>query len=110
MVSRARRTASPFARAMERLNTHMAAARPVVSFRGSAPGLAHRDTAWLAEDGDVHGFATGILAVLDQPILARGMGERARRFVQGNHTWDRSAEQAEEMYRRARALRVPSLD
>ena len=88
-----------------KLLNYMAAARPVVSFRGSAPGLTHRDTAWLAHDGDVPGFATGILAVLDQPFLARGMGERGRRFVQAHHTWERSAEQAEGMYHRVLAVR-----
>ncbi|HYC31097.1 MAG TPA: glycosyltransferase family 4 protein [Gemmatimonadales bacterium] len=88
-----------------KLLNYMAAARPVVSFRGSAPGLRHRDTAWLAEDGDVRAFATGILAVLDQPLLARGLGERARRFVQDNHTWDQSAELAVGMYRQTMAMR-----
>ena len=89
-----------------KLLNYMAAGRPVVSFRGSAPGLVHRNTAWLAEDGDVRGFATGILSVLDHPALARAMGERAQRFVQVNHTWDQSAELAQEMYDRVLGARL----
>jgi glycosyltransferase involved in cell wall biosynthesis len=81
-----------------KLLNYMAAGRPVVSFAGSAPGLAHRETAWLAADNDVPAFAAGILALLDQPELRRRLGERARQFVQAHHTWSRSAETAEEMY------------
>jgi glycosyltransferase involved in cell wall biosynthesis len=83
-----------------KLLNYMAAARPVVSFAGSAPGLAHGDTAWLAADGDVRAFAEGILALLDESRLGRRLGDNARRFVQANHTWARSAEVAEEMYAR----------
>jgi glycosyltransferase involved in cell wall biosynthesis len=81
-----------------KLLNYMAAARAVVSFEGSAPGLAHRHTAWLAADGDVQAFASGVLALLDESELGRRMGDNARRFVQANHTWARSAEVAEEMY------------
>ncbi|HUF34314.1 MAG TPA: glycosyltransferase family 4 protein [Gemmatimonadales bacterium] len=82
-----------------KLLNYMAAARPVVSFAGSAPGLTHRDTAWLADDGDVPALAAGVLALLDDPALGRAMGEAARRFVQTNHTWAHSATLAERMYR-----------
>lgn len=88
-----------------KLLNYMAAARPVVSFAGSAPGLAHRHTAWLAADGDVRAFAQGILALLDESELGRRLGDNARRFVQANHTWSRSAAMAEEMYDR---ILVPS--
>jgi glycosyltransferase involved in cell wall biosynthesis len=83
-----------------KLLNYMAAARPVVSFAGSAPGLSHRDTAWLAADGDVRAFASGVLALLDESSLSERMGENARRFVQANHTWARSAQMAEVMYDR----------
>jgi glycosyltransferase involved in cell wall biosynthesis len=81
-----------------KLLNYMAAGRPVVSFAGSAPGLAHRDTAWLAADGDIQGFASGVLALLDDALLGRRLGENARRFVQAHHTWARSAELVEGMY------------
>ena len=92
-----------------KLLNYMAAARPVVSFTGSAPGLTHRQHAWLVPDGDIAGFARGVLALLDDPVLGRAMGHRARRFVQTHHTWDRSAALGEEMYRRAMTRRgVPA--
>lgn len=83
-----------------KLLNYMAAARPVVSFAGSAPGLVHRETAWLASDGDVAGFAAGILALVDDPVLARALGESGCRFVRAHHTWARSAEVADAMYGR----------
>jgi glycosyltransferase involved in cell wall biosynthesis len=88
-----------------KLLNYMAAGRPVVSFAGSAPGLSHRDTAWLAADGDVQAFASGVLTLLDQTELGRRMGDNARRFVQANHTWARSVDRAEAMYARMLADR-----
>ncbi|HEU5042266.1 MAG TPA: glycosyltransferase family 4 protein [Gemmatimonadales bacterium] len=88
-----------------KLLNYLAAGRPVVSFAGSAPGLTHRRTAWLAPDGDVQAFAGGILDLLNDARLAQALGERARHFVQTHHTWDRSAALAEEMYRRTLARR-----
>ncbi|HEX6105831.1 MAG TPA: glycosyltransferase family 4 protein [Gemmatimonadales bacterium] len=81
-----------------KLLNYMAAGRPIVSFAGSAPGLRHRETAWLAPDGDVTAFAAGVLALLDDVMLRRAMGARARRFVQAHHTWAHSAALAETMY------------
>jgi glycosyltransferase involved in cell wall biosynthesis len=83
-----------------KLLNYMAAGRPVVSFAGSAPGLVHGQTAWLARDGDVEGFAAGIITLLDEPAFGRRMADNARRFVQANHTWAHSAALAEEMYDR----------
>ena len=83
-----------------KLLNYMAAGRPVVSFAGSAPGLSHRDTAWLAADSDVQSFAFGVLALLDESSLGERLGDNARRFVQANHTWARSARVAEIMYDR----------
>jgi glycosyltransferase involved in cell wall biosynthesis len=88
-----------------KLLNYMAAGRPVVSFAGSAPGLRHGATAWLARDGDVDGFADGVLALLaDQPMAER-LGRNARRFVETNHTWGRAADLTEAMY--ARLLAAP---
>jgi glycosyltransferase involved in cell wall biosynthesis len=83
-----------------KLLNYMAAARPVVSFAGSAPGLAHGDTAWLVPDGDVQAFASGVLALLDDAELRSRLGANARQFVRANHSWDRSAALAEGLYAR----------
>jgi glycosyltransferase involved in cell wall biosynthesis len=83
-----------------KLLNYMAAARPVVSFAGSAPGLTHRHTAWLVPDGDVEAFASGVLALLDDAELRSRLGANARQFVRANHSWDRSAALAEGLYAR----------
>ena len=83
-----------------KLLNYMAAARPVVSFAGSAPGLTHGENAWLATDADVRAFAWGVLALLEKYALARELGLAGRRFVLARHTWARSAEAAEGMYDR----------
>jgi glycosyltransferase involved in cell wall biosynthesis len=88
-----------------KLLNYMAAAKPVVSFVGSAPGLRHRETGWLVSDGDVDALARGALALLDDGDLARRLGRNARRFVEAEHSWARSAELCEEIYYRMVAAR-----
>jgi glycosyltransferase involved in cell wall biosynthesis len=83
-----------------KLLNYMAAGRAVVSFAGSAPGLAHRTTAWLANDGDVDGFAEGVLTLLGDRPLAETMGRNAQRFVRANHSWDHAVDRTEAMYSR----------
>jgi glycosyltransferase involved in cell wall biosynthesis len=88
-----------------KLLNYMAAAKPVVSFVGSAPGLRHRESGWLVSDGDVDGLARGALALLEDTELARRLGRNARRFVEAEHSWARSAELCEEIYYRMVAAR-----
>jgi glycosyltransferase involved in cell wall biosynthesis len=82
-----------------KLLNYMAAAKPVVSFAGSAPGVRHGETGWLVPDRDVDAFAEGVLTVLAQPSLAEQLGSNARRYVQAHHSWARTAEQVEDVYR-----------
>jgi glycosyltransferase involved in cell wall biosynthesis len=72
----------------------------VLSFAGSAPGVRHRETGWLVPDGDVDGFAEGALTLLDNAEFADALGRNARQFVESQHSWDRSAEMVEGVYRR----------
>jgi len=88
-----------------KLLNYMAASRPVVSFMSSAPGLRHRETGWLVRDGDVDGLARGALTLLDDVELARRLGRNARRFVEAEHSWGRSADRCEEIYYRLVAAR-----
>lgn len=81
-----------------KLLNYMASGRAVVSFAGSAPGLTHRNTAWLANDGDVDGFAQGVLTLLDDRPLAETLGRNAQRFVRANHSWEQAVGCAETMY------------
>lgn len=81
-----------------KLLNYMAAGRPVVSFAGSAPGLSHGSTAWLARDGDVDGFAQGVLTLLADRPLADRLGRNARRYVEANHSWGRAVDLMEDVY------------
>jgi glycosyltransferase involved in cell wall biosynthesis len=83
-----------------KLLNYMAASKPVVSFVGSAPGLRHQETGWLVADGDVDGFAQGALRLLDDREMAGRLGQNARRFVEVEHSWARSAELCEQIYYR----------
>jgi glycosyltransferase involved in cell wall biosynthesis len=83
-----------------KLLNYMAAGKPVLSFAGSAPGVRHRETGWLVPDGDVDGFAEGALTLLDNAEFADALGRNARQFVESQHSWDRSAEMVEGVYRR----------
>jgi glycosyltransferase involved in cell wall biosynthesis len=90
-----------------KLLNYMAAGKPIISFAGSAPGARHRETGWLVPDGDVDGFAEGALALLGDAELAASLGRNARRFVEAQHSWERSAEMAENLYRRLIDARAP---
>lgn len=89
-----------------KLLNYMAAGKPVVSFAGSAPGVSHRQDGWLVADGDVDGFADGALTLLANEELAGTLGRNARKLVQTRHNWDRSAEMAEDVYRRVIGARI----
>jgi glycosyltransferase involved in cell wall biosynthesis len=82
-----------------KLLNYMAASRPVISFASAAPGVRHRETGWLVPDGDVDAFAEGVLTVLADDSLAERLGRNARSFVEAHHSWQRTAEQTEEVYR-----------
>jgi glycosyltransferase involved in cell wall biosynthesis len=89
-----------------KLLNYMAAGKPVVSFAGSAPGLRHRESGWLVRDGDIEGFAEGVLALIANVELADALGSGARRFVEAQHSWGRSAELLEDIFRRLIARRT----
>jgi len=91
-----------------KLLNYMAAARPVVSFRSSAPVMQHERTGWLVPDGDVAGFADGILRLLDDSELAARLGRNARQHVERHHTWEHAAETIESVYRRLLRARDPA--
>lgn len=88
-----------------KLLNYMAAGKPVVSFAGSAPGVRHGESGWLVPDGDIDGFAEGALTLIRNGELADALGSGARRFVEAQHNWDRSAEVIEKIFRRLIARR-----
>jgi glycosyltransferase involved in cell wall biosynthesis len=88
-----------------KLLNYMAAARPVVSFDSSAPGVVHGSTGWLAAGGDVPAFADGIVALLKDPELAGRIGRAARVHVVQHCSWALAAERCEELYGRLGSAR-----
>jgi glycosyltransferase involved in cell wall biosynthesis len=88
-----------------KLLNYMAAGRAIVASAGSACGLRHLEDGWVVDNGDVAGMAAAIAALLDDPVLARRLGENARRTVLREHTWERAVEAVEQIYQQmGRAL------
>jgi glycosyltransferase involved in cell wall biosynthesis len=78
----------------------MAAGAPIVSFRSSAKHISHGELGWVVEDGDITAFADGIERLLGDSALAARLGANARSYARATLTWERTAEQAEGVYRR----------
>ncbi len=89
----------------QKLLNYMAAGKPVVSYEGSAACLEHGRTGWVVKNGDIAGFAAGVLRLLDDPELAAKIGSNARQEVLLHHTWDKKAMEAEAVYNRLLAGR-----
>jgi len=82
----------------QKLLNYMAAGKPIVSFAGSAKVLEHGRTGWLVPDEDAAAFGRAVLALLDDPELARALGDAARRHVAEHFSWERTAERVEVVY------------
>ena len=82
----------------QKLLNYMAVGIPVVSFKGSAPVVEHRKTGWIVENGNISGFADGILRLLENAELARQIGRNAREYIRQHHTWEGAAARCEQVY------------
>ena len=82
----------------QKLLNYMAAARPIVSFAGSAALLEHERTALIVPDGDTNALADAALRVIRDPELGIAMGQEARRQVISQHGWDQVAARVESVY------------
>jgi len=83
-----------------KLLNYMAARKPIVTFEGSAKGLRHLETAYLARDHDWEALAQGIITLLEDRPMAARLGERARGAIVGRLDWPSLAERIEGVYRR----------
>jgi glycosyltransferase involved in cell wall biosynthesis len=79
---------------------YMAARKPIVTARGSAKGLRHLETAFVADDHDWEGLADGIITLLEEPALAKRLGEEARASIVGTFDWESLAARIESVYDR----------
>jgi teichuronic acid biosynthesis glycosyltransferase TuaC len=79
----------------------MAHGKPVVACRGQGVDgiVTHGDTGLLAEPRDVNSVIEQLRFLLDNADKARSIGERARKLVLENYTWERNAERTIEVYR-----------
>jgi glycosyltransferase involved in cell wall biosynthesis len=74
---------------------YMAMGLPIVSFAGSGRHLVDGETALLVEDGDVRGFASAIIRLLEDPALPHRLGENAKRLVREKNDWAHSSQMLE---------------
>jgi glycosyltransferase involved in cell wall biosynthesis len=88
----------------QKLLNYMAAGRAVVTFSGSARHVAHKESAWIADEDNPAGLARGIDALLDDPRLARRLGAGAARVARRELSWDRAAEDIERVCRHLIAI------
>jgi glycosyltransferase involved in cell wall biosynthesis len=82
----------------QKLLNYMAAARPIVSFAGSAAILQHEQTGLVVPDADIDAFAGAVLRVLRTPALGSALGDAARREVEKAHSWQQVAGDVEAVY------------
>jgi len=60
--------------------------------------LQHEETALLVEPGNISQLAKGILRLIHDKELARGLGKKAREEVIRNFTWQKNAERVISLY------------
>lgn len=82
----------------QKLLNYMAAGKPIVSFRGSAPVLENERNGLVVPDGDVQGFAAAIERLLQAPDFARQLGAAARQDIEERYSWQGVAKHVESVY------------
>jgi glycosyltransferase involved in cell wall biosynthesis len=75
----------------QKLLNYMAARCPIVSFAGSARHLEHAKSGWIVDQADPEAYAQAILALLNDPALARRLGETAHAVARATLSWEASA-------------------
>lgn len=85
----------------QKLLNYMAAGTPIVAFDGSAVHLEHERTGLRVPDGDTAAMGAAIERLLDDPHLARQLGDAARDQVRREFHWDGVASRVERVYREA---------
>lgn len=79
----------------------MAHAKPVIAVQGQGVDgiVEHGKTGMLVRPRDVNSLVEALDFLLSHPEEARAMGERARRLVLENYTWEKNAKKTIEVYR-----------
>lgn len=84
----------------QKLLNYMAAAKPIVSFDGSAVHLEHGRTGLRVPDRDTSAMARAIERLLDDPALAERLGAAARQEIKDRFSWEVVAQRVEQVYER----------
>jgi len=80
----------------------MACGKPVIACHGEGPEdfVEHGKTGLLVKPRDVTSLVEALDFLLSHPEEARAMGDRARRVVLGNYTWEKNAENTIKVYKK----------
>jgi len=86
----------------------MAAGLPIVATRvaGAPDAITPGDNGWLVEVGDAQTFGAKLVALADDPVLARSMGQRGRARVE-EFSARRMVDRLESLYTRLVEARAP---
>ena len=78
----------------------MAHGKPVIACRGEGPEdfIEHGKTGMLVKPRDVNSLVEALDFLLSHPEKAKAMGERARKLVLENFTWEKNAEKTISVY------------
>ena len=81
-----------------KLLNYMAAAKPSVSFEGSARFLRHRENALLVKSEDTLEFGKAVIQLIADKSLARQIGINARNSIEGNYDYKTLSKKIESLY------------
>jgi len=81
-----------------KLLNYMATGRSIVSFEGSSEILEHAHTGLVIPNDDIDEFANAILNLLENPELAKKLGQNAQSRVQEFFVWEKSIILLEDIY------------
>ncbi len=81
----------------------MAHGKPVIGVKGQGiDGIVeHKRNGMLVEPKDIDSLVEGMEYLINHPQEARNMGERAKKLVLENYTWEKNAEKTIKIYKEA---------
>jgi glycosyltransferase involved in cell wall biosynthesis len=82
----------------QKLLNYMAAGCAIVSFSGSAKHIQHGTSALIVPDADIGAMAAAMERLIDDPALARKIGQRAQDMALDELSWERTAARVEQVY------------
>lgn len=71
-----------------KLLNYMAAKKAIVSFKGSAKGLHHMHSAYIAPNHDWKELGQGIKFLLEKPEIRKSLAKNAHKIINGNFDWN----------------------